>query len=65
MLREGNDDYTQPGNLFRLMTADAKRRLIDNIVGSMKSIRSGFRNCRLSISSSAIRPMAGIAKRSG
>ncbi len=36
--REGNDDYTQPGNLFRLMTADAKARLIENIVGSMKTV---------------------------
>ena len=30
--------YTQPGNLFRLMAADAKQRLIDNIVGSMKTV---------------------------
>src|SRR5580658_3011181 len=36
--REGNDDYTQPGDLFRLMPADAKARLIENIVVSMKSI---------------------------
>ena len=36
--REGNDDYTQPGNLFRLMPADAKARLIGNIVASMKSV---------------------------
>ncbi len=36
--REGNDDYTQPGNLFRLMTPDAQARLIENIVGSMKGI---------------------------
>ena len=36
--RDGNDDYTQPGNLFRLMTAEAKARLIENIVGSMKSV---------------------------
>ncbi len=36
--REGNDDYTQPGNLFRLMTADEKARLIENIVTSMKGI---------------------------
>ncbi len=33
--RAGNDDYTQPGDLFRLMTADAKARLIENIVGSL------------------------------
>ena len=36
--RDGNDDYTQPGNLFRLMPADAQARLIENIVGSMKGI---------------------------
>jgi catalase len=35
--REGNDDYTQPGDLFRLLTADAKARLIENIVGSLKN----------------------------
>ena len=36
--REGNDDYTQPGNLFRLMTEDERARLIENIVDSMKSV---------------------------
>ncbi len=36
--RDGNDDYTQPGDLFRLMPDDAKARLIENIVGSMKSV---------------------------
>jgi len=36
--REGNDDYTQAGNLFRLMTADEQQRLISNIVGSMKQV---------------------------
>jgi catalase len=36
--REGNDDYTQAGNLFRLLSEDAKERLIENIVGTMKSI---------------------------
>lgn len=36
--RAGNDDYTQAGNLFRLLDADAKQRLIDNIVVSMKSV---------------------------
>jgi catalase len=30
--RDGNDDYTQAGNLFRLMTPDAKERRIGNIV---------------------------------
>ncbi len=36
--REGNDDYTQPGDLFRLMTPDARQRLIDNIVDSMREV---------------------------
>lgn len=35
----GEDDhYTQPGNLFRLMTPEAKRNTIHNIVTSMKGI---------------------------
>src|SRR5216684_3354410 len=29
------DYYSQPGNLFRLMSADARQRLIDNIVSSL------------------------------
>jgi len=33
--RTDSDYYTQPGNLFRLMPADAKQRLIDNIVSSL------------------------------
>jgi catalase len=36
--REGNDDYTQAGNLFRLMTAEQRQRLIGNIVASMQTV---------------------------
>src|SRR6266481_570645 len=36
--RLDSDYYTQPGNLFRLMTADAKQRLIGNIVASLSSV---------------------------
>jgi catalase len=36
--RAGNDDYTQAGNLFRLMTPSQKKLLIDNIVGSLMSV---------------------------
>jgi catalase len=32
------DYYSQPGNLFRLMTADEKNRLIGNILASMQSV---------------------------
>jgi catalase len=35
--RLDNDYYSQPGNLFRLMPVDAKKRLISNIVGSLSN----------------------------
>ncbi|MBV8886108.1 MAG: catalase [Chroococcidiopsidaceae cyanobacterium CP_BM_RX_35] len=33
--REGNNDYTQAGDLYRLMTPDQQERLVGNIVGSL------------------------------
>ncbi len=36
--RIGNDDYTQAGNLYRLMNPDQKAQLIGNIVSAMKSV---------------------------
>ena len=36
--RDGNDDYTQAGDLFRLMDTAAQQRLIDNIVGAMQGV---------------------------
>lgn len=36
--REGNDDYTQAGDLYRLMTSDEQARLIDNIADSMQHV---------------------------
>ena len=33
-----DDDYIQPGNLFRLMPPGEQRRLIDNIVGTLKDV---------------------------
>lgn len=33
--REGNDDYTQAGDLFRLMTEDQKSQLVHNIAASL------------------------------
>jgi catalase len=32
--REGNDDYTQAGDLYRLMEPDAKARLVESLVNS-------------------------------
>ena len=31
-----DDDFVQPGNLFRLMTPDERKRLVENIVASLK-----------------------------
>jgi catalase len=36
--RAGNDDFTQPGNLFRLMDAAQRRRLMDNIAEAMQGV---------------------------
>jgi catalase len=36
--RDGNDDYTQPGNLFRLMTPEQQERLFSNIAAAMNGV---------------------------
>ena len=36
--RAGNDDYTQPGDLFRLMSDSQKRQLFDNIAAAMRGV---------------------------
>lgn len=36
--RDGNDDYTQAGNLFRLLPADEKERLFRNIAEAMAGV---------------------------
>ena len=36
--RKGNDDYTQAGDLFRLLKTEKKNRLSQNIVGAMKTV---------------------------
>jgi len=36
--RAGNDDYTQAGNLFRLMSKDQQQRLVAAIAGAMKTV---------------------------
>ncbi len=38
--REGNDDYTQAGNLFRLMDGGQQGRLMDAIAGAMRGVPS-------------------------
>ncbi len=36
--RAGNDDYTQPGNLFRLMSDDQKQQLFSNLADAMQDV---------------------------
>ena len=36
--RDGNDDYRQPGDLFRLMTADQKEQLFHNYKAAMHGV---------------------------
>jgi catalase len=36
--RVGNDDYTQVGNLFRLMSSDQKQQLFGNIAAAMQGV---------------------------
>jgi len=38
--RDGNDDYTQPGDLFRLMSGEQKQQLFSNIAGAMSGVPS-------------------------
>ncbi len=35
---DGNDDYTQAGNLYRLMNTDQRRQLVGNIVAAMQGV---------------------------
>lgn len=36
--RDGNDDYTQPGNLFRLMNKEEQTRLVANLTEAMQGV---------------------------
>ncbi|ESR22429.1 catalase [Lutibaculum baratangense] len=36
--RDGNDDYRQPGDLFRLMSEEQKAQLFRNIAGAMQGV---------------------------
>jgi catalase len=47
--REGNDDYTQPGNLFRLFNEAQRQRLFQNIADAMQGVPEEIieRQCKL------------------
>ena len=46
--RAGNDDYTQAGDLFRLMTPDQRQRLIDNLVRAMQWVPEDIQQRQIS-----------------
>ena len=46
--RAGNDDYTQAGDLFRLMAPDQRQRLIDNLVRAMQSVPEDIQQRQIS-----------------
>jgi catalase len=46
--REGNDDYTQAGDLFWLPKKDEKERLIQNIMGHMGSVPKRIQRLQIS-----------------
>jgi catalase len=45
--RDGNDDYKQPGELFRLMNQDQKQQLFDNIAAAMQGVPQEIINRQL------------------
>ncbi|MCU1292909.1 MAG: catalase [Bryobacterales bacterium] len=46
--REGNDDYRQAGDLYRLLSAEEKNRLIQNIVGHMSGVSERIQRLQVS-----------------
>jgi len=44
---EGNDDFSQAGDLYRLLTPDAQARLVANIVGAMKPVPDAIKRRQL------------------
>jgi catalase len=62
--RIGNDDYTQAGDLFRLMDDAARERLMDNIAGSLGQAPVTIQRRQLAHFEKADRAYAaGVAKR--
>ena len=47
--REGSDDHTQAGNLFRLLTPGEQRRLFDNIAGSLSRVDADIQQRQLAL----------------
>ena len=64
--REGNDDFTQAGNLFRIMPKDEQDRLMDTIAGAMAGVPNDILERQLGYFRKADAAYGdGIAKRLG
>jgi catalase len=64
--RDGNDDYKQPGDLFRLMTPEQQGRLMDNIVEAMAGVPADIVIRQIGHFAKADPAYgAGVAKRAG
>jgi catalase len=58
-----DDDYIQPGNLYRLMPRDEQKRLVENIVGSLKNVPKDIQQKMVAHFTKADRAYgAGVAK---
>ena len=47
--RDGNDDYTQAGNLFRLFDAGQRQRLFENIAAAMQSVPDAIKRRQIAL----------------
>ncbi|MDH3236040.1 MAG: catalase [Alphaproteobacteria bacterium] len=64
--REGNDDYAQAGDLFRLMPADEQGRLMDALAGAMADVPEEIQRRQLAHFAKADPAYgAGVAERLG
>jgi catalase len=64
--RLGNDDYSQAGDLFRLMSADQQRQLFDNIAAAMATVPEAIQRRQLAHFAKADPAYgAGVAERLG
>jgi len=64
--RAGNDDYSQAGDLFRLLDDGARARLLDNIAGAMRSVPEAIQRRQIAHFAKADPAYgAGVAERLG
>ncbi|HEY6767202.1 MAG TPA: catalase-related domain-containing protein [Candidatus Sulfotelmatobacter sp.] len=61
--RDGNDDYTRAGNLFRLFDADQRQRLFQNIAAAMQGVPDAIKQRQITLIAKCDHAFgAGVAK---